>query len=151
MAVVDIAEIVGVTPPAIGGTPVTETTPNLQYTGAVVWSPDDVLFKRHNAYLATITLTAEDGFDFTGVSENFFTVEGALSTTNTADSGVVTAIFPMLDLTKITGNQALAYVATLSPVIQARLALLSVQRGVEILANDNLLHTAELELLMEAI
>ncbi|MGI6299754.1 MAG: hypothetical protein ACOX52_01640 [Verrucomicrobiota bacterium] len=43
---------------------------------------------------ATITLTAKAGYTLTGVSENFFTVEGADTVSNAANSGVITAVFP---------------------------------------------------------
>jgi hypothetical protein len=45
-------------------------------------------------YTATITLTAKTGYTLTGVTANFFTVAGATSVSNSADSGVVTAVFP---------------------------------------------------------
>ncbi|MGN7760880.1 S-layer homology domain-containing protein [Paenibacillus sp. 22594] len=44
-------------------------------------------------YTATITITPKPGYTLTGVPAYFFTVPGA-STTNTANSGVVTAEFP---------------------------------------------------------
>ena len=95
---VDIAEIEGVTAPAHGATPVTTITPTDQYTGTVEWSPDDVTFQAGIEYTATITLTAEQGYTFTGVAEDFFSVEGTPDGTavrNEADTGVVTVEFPV--------------------------------------------------------
>ncbi len=43
-------------------------------------------------YIATITLTPATGYTLTGVTENFFTVEGATAT-NDSNLGVVTAVF----------------------------------------------------------
>ena len=87
--------ITGVTPPAMGETPVTSVTPvaQPQFTGTVLWSPSSGTFTAGTVYTATITLTAEPGFSFDGVAENFFTVPGATAT-NSANSGVVTAVFP---------------------------------------------------------
>jgi hypothetical protein len=93
-AVIDIDAIPGVTVPETGATPVTVITETAQYTGTVTWSPDDSTFGGTKAYTATITLTVKPGFTLTGVAENFFTIEGATTDTNPADSGVVTAVFP---------------------------------------------------------
>ena len=89
------AAITGVTPPAAGAAPVTEID-NEQYTGTVTWAPEisGGVFAANTAYTATITLTAKPGYTFAGVAANFFTVAGASSVSNSADSGVVTAMFP---------------------------------------------------------
>jgi CheY-specific phosphatase CheX len=92
--VVTTAGIGGVTAPVTGGTPVTAITPTSQYTGTVSWAPAATTFAASTTYAATITLTAEPGYTFTGVTANFFTVAGATTVTNAADTGVVTAIFP---------------------------------------------------------
>lgn len=91
--VIDISAIAGVTAPVTEEAPVTSITETAQYTGIVVWSPDDNPFQEDTVYTATITLTPKEGFSLTGVAENLFTVEGATAT-NATDSGVVTAIFP---------------------------------------------------------
>ena len=87
--------ISGVTVPATGKVPVSKITENYQYSGTVEWSPvvTDV-FAANTVYTATITLTPKHGFTFTGVSANLFTVSGASSVSNAANSGVVTAVFP---------------------------------------------------------
>ncbi len=87
------AAIAGVTAPVRGATPVTTVTETTSYTGTVTWSSSPVTFAASTAYTATITLTPKAGYTFAGVAANFFTVTGA-TTTNTADSGVVTAVFP---------------------------------------------------------
>jgi uncharacterized repeat protein (TIGR02543 family) len=93
-AVIDIAAILGVTPPVRGAAPVTAITETTQYTGTVTWSPADNPFKSGTVYTATITLTPKSGYTLAGVAANFFTVAGATSVSNAADSGVVTAVFP---------------------------------------------------------
>ena len=87
------AAIAGVTAPVRGATPVTTVTETTSYTGTVTWSSSPVTFAASTAYTATITLTPKAGYTFAGVAANFFTVTGA-TTTNTADSGVITAVFP---------------------------------------------------------
>jgi hypothetical protein len=93
-AVIDIKAIPGVTAPVTSDNPVTAITPTAQYTGTVSWLPDDDPFLGSVVYTATITLTAKAGFTLTGVAANSFTVEGTTTDTNSADSGVVTAVFP---------------------------------------------------------
>lgn len=90
---VDIAAIPGVVAPVKGATPVTSIESE-QYTGTVSWNPADDPFAASTAYTATITLTAKDGYTLAGVTEDFFTVAGATTTTNPANSGVVTTVFP---------------------------------------------------------
>jgi hypothetical protein len=92
--VISVAAIAGVTAPITGATPVTTTTAGTGYTGTVTWSGSPATFASATTYTATITLTASSGYTLTGVSENFFTVAGTTSDTNSANSGVVTAVFP---------------------------------------------------------
>ncbi len=86
----------GVTAPVVGETPVTAITEGKQFTGTVTWSPDLVngKFGQQTVYTATITLTSKAGYKLDGVAANFFTVAGATSVSNEANSGVVTAVFP---------------------------------------------------------
>ncbi len=89
------AAIAGVTVPALGATPVTTVTAGNGYTGTVSWSGSPSTFGA-GQYTATITLTANAGYTFGGVPANFFTVAGATSVTNAANSRVITAVFPAL-------------------------------------------------------
>jgi len=93
--VINIAAIPGVTPPSYNEIPVATIAETAQYTGTVSWSPADNPFGLEIEYTATITLTAKPGYTLTGVTENFFTVAGADTVTHDADSGVVTAVFPL--------------------------------------------------------
>lgn len=82
------------TPPVTDAAPQT-TISTSEYTGTVVWSPAaGSAFDSNQIYQATVTLTCLPGYQLTGVPANFFTVTGASSVTNAADSGVVTAVFP---------------------------------------------------------
>ena len=86
--------IAGVTVPAYSATPVTTATETAEYTASVTWSPADATFAANKFYTATIILTPKAGYTLTGVKANQFTIAGAASVENTADSGVVTAVFP---------------------------------------------------------
>jgi len=94
-ATVNIAAIAGVTVPITGGTPVTTITENKQYTGTVTWMPAvSGTFESSTEYTATITLKAKTGYTLTGVAADFFTVTDSITTSNAANSGIVTALFP---------------------------------------------------------
>jgi len=98
LTVIDIAAIQGVTVPVSGisrgGTSITST---VQYTGNISWSPNDTTFRHSTVYTATITLTARSGYTLQGVGANFFTVAGATASSNSANSGVITAVFLITD------------------------------------------------------
>jgi len=94
LTTINIAAIPGVTAPETDATPVTVITETAQYTGTVTWDPAHNPFQASTVYTATITLTPKAGFTLTGVAADFFTVAGATTVTNAANSGVVTAIFP---------------------------------------------------------
>ena len=92
---INVAAIQGVTAPAFGSAPATSIDATSQYTGTVTWSPAvSGTFSAETVYTATITLTAKTGYTLQGVSANFFTVAGATSVTNAANSGVISASFP---------------------------------------------------------
>lgn len=94
---VSIPEIKGVPAPVPGEIPVTSITECAYYTGTVQWSPAHKVFQAGVGYTAKITLTAKPYFVFTGVPENYFTLAGASSVKNKADSGIVTAVFSATD------------------------------------------------------
>jgi len=94
-AIINNAPISGVTAPASGTTPVTKIMERTWYTGTVTWKPDpiDDIFDINTIYTATITLEPKEGYTLQGVAADFFKVTGA-TTTNAANSGVITAVFP---------------------------------------------------------
>jgi hypothetical protein len=102
--------IEGVTVPVTGGTPVINFSENEQYSGTVTWSPPvSKTFEPFTDYTATITLIAKTGFTLQGVEDDFFTVAGAVSTSNSSNSGIITAVFQKtyeditINITAITG------------------------------------------------
>jgi len=101
-AVIDIAEIDGVTYPVSGGTPVKTIIETAQFTGTVEWINDPTTFAEGTAYTAIITLTAKAGYTLNGVEADFFTVVGAI-TSNAVDSGSVIAEFPATGSTPVFG------------------------------------------------
>jgi hypothetical protein len=87
-----------------GATPVTTTTAGTGYTGTIAWSGTPAVFDFATTYTATITLTPTSGYTLTGVTANFFTVAGATSVTNSANAGVITAVFPATVATYAVGD-----------------------------------------------
>jgi hypothetical protein len=108
---ISVAAVAGVTAPITGATPVTATTTGTGYTGTVSWSGSPTTFAPATVYTATITLTPTAGYTLTGVSANFFTVEGAATVTHSANSGVITAVFYMVGSTGPGGGK-IFYVAS---------------------------------------
>jgi hypothetical protein len=110
---ISVAAVAGVTAPVTGATPVTATTTGTGYTGTVSWSGAlaDGKFGSSTTYTATITLTPTAGYTLTGVSANFFTVAGAGTVTHSANSGVITAVFYMVNSTGPGGGK-IFYVAS---------------------------------------
>ena len=91
---ISVAAISGVTVPVTGATPVSTTTAGTGYTGTVTWTGSSLTFASATIYTATITLTPTSGYTLAGVAANFFTVAGATPVTNSANAGVITAVFP---------------------------------------------------------
>ncbi|GHV33309.1 hypothetical protein AGMMS4952_25060 [Spirochaetia bacterium] len=88
-----------VTAPVKDVTPVTTAINQTQYTGTIAWKTNagaahTGAFAAGAVYKAEVTLTAESGFTFTGVTANSFTYSGATAVTNAANSGTVTITFP---------------------------------------------------------
>ncbi len=92
--VISVAAIAGVTAPVTDAAPAATTTAGTGYLGTVSWSETPTTFAGMTTYTATITLTTAAGYTLTGVAENFFTVTDATSVTHSANTGVITAVFP---------------------------------------------------------
>ncbi|HOU83857.1 MAG TPA: hypothetical protein PLA54_02775 [Spirochaetota bacterium] len=111
--VVNIKAISGVTAPVKDAVPVTTITETAQYTGTISWSGSPAKFAASTVYTATITLTAKTGYTFNGISADFFTVSGATIVTNSANSGVVTAVFPKTE-TPVFSETTLGSITTIT-------------------------------------
>ena len=65
-----------------------------EYTATVVWSPEvEDKFGYDTVYTATITITPKANYTVKGIAENGYTVNGAQTVTNEADSATVTAVY----------------------------------------------------------
>lgn len=116
---VTLLEIPDAIAPINGQAPVTTIAETEQYTGVVAWSDDDGnpvdLFEPDTTYIATITLTAKEGYTLTGVAENAFKIPCAMAATNEEDSGEITATFVSPPEGYITdGHGVMAYAYTIS-------------------------------------
>jgi len=73
----------------------TPATSSRHYTaGAVSWSPPDNLFKSGEVYTATVTLTADEGYTFTGLAAATINTKGAVIKDNTGSTVTVSYKFP---------------------------------------------------------
>jgi len=95
---ITVDAIGGVAVPVAGEPPATAVSDTAEYTGTIAWSPKVTgTFAANTTYTATITLTPKTGYTLTGVGADSFTVTGATSVSNAANSGVITAVFPATD------------------------------------------------------
>ena len=94
LRVINVPAIGGLIAPVTGALPVTSVNGGNGYSGTISWSGSPTTFAAATVYIATINLTPSTGFTHSGVPANFFTVSGASLVTNSASSGVVTAVFP---------------------------------------------------------
>ena len=125
ISTITATNISGVTTPKLGATPVTSLASTAEYTATISWDPSHNPFRPTTAYTATITLTARTGYTLSGVAVNQFKVAGA-TTTNTANSGTIKAVFPATEadyasglspsLTALDPVQANRMILTLSTV-----------------------------------
>ena len=81
------------TAPVKNGVPQTEMETN-EYTATVAWSPEVTdKFGYSTVYTATITITPKTNYTVKGIAENGYTVSGAQTVTNEADSATITAVY----------------------------------------------------------
>ena len=65
-----------------------------EYTATVAWSPEVTdKFGYSTVYTATITITPKANYTVKGIAENGYTVSGAQTVTNEADSTTITAVY----------------------------------------------------------
>ena len=78
--------------PVSGAIPVEKTIMSKGFEAKVVWNGNPSIFEPLTIYTATITIMPCEFWTLKGVGANFFEVPG-VTTSNAADSGIVTAIF----------------------------------------------------------
>jgi hypothetical protein len=94
--------IYGLTAPVKGQKPDMGILSTSEYFGEVSWYEEDGItlvdpsstFGAEKIYKAKITITTRSPYKIIGTPKNKFTVDGAETTTNLVDSGIVTATFP---------------------------------------------------------
>ena len=85
--------ITQLTAPVKNEVPQTEIETN-EYTATVAWSPEVTdKFGYSMVYTATITITPKANYTVKGIAENGYTVSGAQTVTNEADSATITAVY----------------------------------------------------------
>ena len=88
-----INSAITLTAPVKNGVPQTEMETD-EYTATVVWSPGVTdKFVYNTVYTATITITPKTNYTVKGIAENGYTVSGAETVTNEADSATVTVVY----------------------------------------------------------
>ena len=88
-----INSAITLTAPVKNGVPQTEIETD-EYTATVVWSPGVTdKFVYNTVYTATITITPKTNYTVKGIAKNGYTVSGAETVTNEADSATVTAVY----------------------------------------------------------
>ncbi|MEK4711873.1 PPC domain-containing protein [Sporosarcina sp. FSL K6-5500] len=97
MAPITIKAINGLIAPKTGESPVKDTIITEEYTATIEWNPDHSIFDSEKIYIAIIIIKPKEGYTLEGVTQNFFTVVDAIAT-NTANIGVITAVFPKTKL-----------------------------------------------------
>jgi hypothetical protein len=133
-AVVSLRSLDGkVTAPVAGAAPVTTAINTTQYTGTVAWKNSSGTsftgsnFSSETVYKALVTLTAETGYTFDGVTPNSFTytaVSGA-TVTNAANSGTVTITFPATGYIPITSQAGLEAIGASSTARNGKYILMN--------------------------
>ena len=103
---ITVADI-SITAPAKGAAPAAATFNEEQerFTdGPVTWSPSDNPFKPSTVYTATVTLTAKEGYTFTGIVEANVKVNGAPAKllTNTGETITLSRTFPATGIKTVT-------------------------------------------------
>ena len=81
--------------PVKDATPIRSISSNGQFSASVSWQGSPTKFASNTIYTATITVLPDFGYTLTGVSSNFFRVNGnAVTGPNSENSGVFTHQFP---------------------------------------------------------
>jgi len=95
---------VTVTPPAKNAAPSTAATSSGHFiVGAVSWSPNHNTFQSDTAYTATVTLTANTDYTFTGLSSATINGGGASISNNTGTTVTLSYTFAKTPVKEITG------------------------------------------------
>jgi len=105
---------ISITAPAKGAAPATTVSSEEQErftAGTVTWSPNDSPFRGETIYTATVTLTAKNGFTFTGLIETNAKINGdpTVVTNNTGETVTLSHTFAA------TGDKEVSSIAIKTP------------------------------------
>ena len=118
--------VTNVTAPVIGAAPSTASASTGNFTrGNVAWSPAHNPFQGGQVYTASITLTANSGYTFTGLTTATINGSAAVITNNTGAAVTLTHAFPETALAPITS----AAITVTAPVIGAAPSTASASTG----------------------
>ena len=97
--------VVTIMAPVKDNAPVTTAAPGgMGYTcGAVSWSPNDNPFKSGTVYTAAVTLTADKGYTFTGLTAAAVNAQSAVITSNTGNAVTLSSTFAATSTKTVTG------------------------------------------------
>ena len=108
LLVVTMSNVV-ITAPVAGAAPQTSTSSNGQFTTTISWSGTPTTFAAATAYTAQVTVVPDSGYTLTGVSANFFRINGITPTSvNLANAGVFSYLFPATAASITTANVLIA-------------------------------------------
>jgi hypothetical protein len=106
---------VTITSPTTGQSPDTEATGTGNFTiGSVSWTPADNLFKKTTQYIAALTLTADLGYTFTGMTEPTINGYSATVADNTGETVTLSYTFAATGENTLTGMELVTAPAKLS-------------------------------------
>jgi hypothetical protein len=106
---------VSITAPTTGQSPDTEAIVTGNFTvGSVSWTPADTLFKKTTQYTATLTLTADLGYTFTGMTEPSINGYTATAADNTGETVTLSYTFASTGENTLTGMELVTAPAQLS-------------------------------------
>jgi formylglycine-generating enzyme required for sulfatase activity len=110
------AAAVTITGPATGSAPVTTAaTTDTGYTcGGVSWTPNDNLFKGNTVYTATVTLTANERYTFTGLTTATINAQNAAVANNTGAAVTLSLAFAATSAKTVTAMSIKTQPATLT-------------------------------------
>ena len=135
VAPLSMPAIVGIAVPVRGAVPTASIADTTEYTAVIVWNGNPSVFAAGTVYTATITLTPKTGYTLTGVTNDFFAVNGATAS-NSGNTGVITAVFPATTSASSGGggSSVVSYTVTFHTNGGTQVTLTSVRSGIAISA-----------------
>ena len=97
---------ISIAAPSTGAFPATTASATGNFTaGTVTWAPPHVQFQGNTVYTATVTLTANSGYGFTGLSTATINGHNATISNNTGQNVTLSVTFPQTDDRTVTNME----------------------------------------------